>query len=263
MADEIEIASPAPVASPEVTPSASPEPAIVETPVETPSAEPIHEEPAAAPAAEGSESDAQKTETLLGSEKKIEEAKSEEKTPEAKTEEKPSEEVVETEIPVYEPFVLPEGVTVETEKMGEYTKTLAEFEKVTKAPHEEVQKLGQQFLDRHIEEMQRYTESLTNAWIKQKNDWKDSFLKDPEFANRTNTVVNAAIDAIGVYAGNEAQQAEFRKLMEDTGIGNHPAMIRTLSNIMLAKPEPKQLAAPQIATSARTSKVQKMYGKKA
>lgn len=260
MVDEISNPEAAPavtVDSPSV--EVAPSPAVVETPaVETSNVEiPVTPEVVVpeAPAAE----------TLLGAEKKPQETIAEEK-PEGETEEKaqpeketPTEEVA---LPEYEPFVLPDGAEVEADKMGEFTKTLAEFENTTKASHEEVQKLGQQLVDRHIAELNRYTESLTHAWNKQKNDWKDSFLKDPEFANRTDTVVNSALDAIAVYAGDSKQQDEFRGLMESTGIGNHPAMIRLLSNIMLAKAEPKPLAAPQIAATIKGTKIERMYGKK-
>ncbi len=258
MVDEIVVSPTEPAAAPapvEVAAPLSPESAPAPQ-VEIPSTETA---PAAEPALTETAPEAAKSETLLGGEK----------TPEEKpAEEKPAEEApvetkeAEIETPVFEPFTLPEGATIDTEKMSEFTNSLAEFEKTTKASHEEVQKLGQQFLDRHIAEMQRYTETLTHAWNKQKNDWKDAFLKDPEFANRSETVVNSAIDAIGVYGGNAKQQEEFRNLMESSGVGNHPAMIRMLSNVMLAKAEPKPLAAPQIASSAGVSKVQKMYGKK-
>ncbi len=274
MADEIANSDAAPAASP-VSPSVevaapSTSPA---TETNTPEATPVESVPAVespqtdAPAEAPSKPDevieAAKPETLLGSEKKAEEKSTEVKS-EIKSDEKAVEEKeIETApLPEYEPFKLPEGITFDEAKMGEYTKTLAEFESATRASHEEVQKLGQQLIDRHIEEINRYTKSLTQAWNKQKNDWKDSFLKDPEFLNRTDTVVNAAIDAIGVYGGDTKQQAEFRDLMEKTGVGNHPAMIRMLSNVMLAKAEPKPLAAPQIAPKATNSKIQKMYGKK-
>ncbi len=252
MADETVVSTPTPAA-----PAAPPAPPA--EPQETPSDE----------GAKGAETtiettEAPKVETLLGAEKKAEEKPADEVKPseEPKAEEKSVEPEKAPESPVYEPFTLPENVTFDAEKMGEFTKTLSEFETTAKVPHEEMQKLGQQMVDRHIAEMQRYTESLTHAWNKQKTDWKDSFLKDPEFTNRTDTVVNAAIDAIGIYGGNEKQQGEFRKLMEDTGVGNHPAMIRMLSNMMLAKPEPKPLAPPQNASPVRESKISKMYGKK-
>lgn len=204
--------------------------------------------------------------TLLAGEKK---EPANEKKPEEKTEVKPAEEKAEVKpeekpatAPSYEAFKLPENVQFNEEKMGEFTKTLSEFEVNSKASHEEVQKLGQQLVDRHIQEMQRYTESLTQAWNKQKTDWKDSFIKDPEFSNRVHTVVNSAIDAINTFGGDVKQQKEFRDLMESTGIGNHPAMIRLLSNVMIAKAEGKPLAAPQIATPQKLSKISKMYGTK-
>lgn len=275
MADEIANSTPAATAPTETSQGAV-APVATETvaPVETPAVvEPVPtvtpETPAEKPAEEPAKVDAPAEEvapeTLLAGDKKVEEA--------AKPEEKPAEEVkpadaapeekpAEVELPAFEPFALPENVTVDTEKMGEFTKSLAEFEVTTKVPHEEIQKLGQQMVERHIAEMQRYTDTLTQAWNKQKNDWKEAFLKDPEFTNRSNTVVNAAIDAISVFGGNAEQQKAFRDLMEESGVGNHPAMIRMLSNVMLAKAEPKPLAAPQIASGEKASKISKMYGKK-
>lgn len=260
MVDEIANSIPAPVASTE-TPSveATPSPVVPETPItEAPAVTEPVVETAPEPEKIGAPLEAAKPETLLGGEKKSEEAAS----PEVKEEPTVVPPKTDAPLPVYEPFTLPEGFIADEAKMGELTSALAEFETKTKASHEEVHALGQKMVEKYIDGMQRYTESLTQAWNKQKNDWKDAFLKDPEFANRTDTVVNSAIDAISVYGGDAKQQEEFRGLMESTGIGNHPAMIRMLSNIMLAKAEPKQLAAPQIASIGRTSKVQKMYGQK-
>lgn len=265
MADEIASTSTPSVASTatpsaEVAVSPTPEVTVTETSPAPASTEPV---PAVEPQKTETPAEAPKPETLLGSSEKP----TEEKPAEAKPEEKPAE-VKEGEpapLPSYE-IKLPETVQFDAERMGDFTKTLAEFENTTKASHEEVQKLGQSLVDRHIAEVnstiERYTKGLTDAWAKQKNDWKDSFQKDPEFANRTNTVVRSALDAINVYGGSEEQRNEFHSLMEASGLGNHPAMIRLLSNIMLAKAEPKPLAAPQIAKAIPQSKVQKMYGKK-
>lgn len=260
MTEEIPNSSPEPVAAPlvvspaiEAVPSPAVEAPTTETPnVEAP-AEIVTEAKVETPAPD----------TLLGGDKKTGEEKSvegEEKPSEkTQSEEKAPEEVT---LPEYEAFTLPEGVTLEADKLGEFTKELAEFEVKTKASHEEVQALGQKMVDKYIAEQQRYIQSLTQAWEKQKTDWKDSFLKDPEFTNRTNTVLNSAIDAINIYAGDAKQQDEFRGLMESSGIGNHPAMIRLLSNIMLAKAEPRPLAAPQIASTVKGSKIERMYGAK-
>lgn len=271
MADEIANSTPAPVASTAPTAEAAasttetpvietPAPETTPAPAETPAVEPAKVEPTPEVVTE-----AKKAETLLAGEKKAEAPKPEEKpteeAPEVKEEPKEEPKPAEVVEPKYE-FKLPEGVTFEEAKMGEVTKMFGDFEIKSKVPHEEMQALGQQMIERHLQEMQRYTESLTQAWNKQKNDWKDSFLKDPEFANRTDTVLNSAIDTISVYGGNAAQQQEFRELMESTGVGNHPAMIRLLANVIQAKQEPKPLAAPMIASPVKTSKISKMYGNK-
>lgn len=261
MVDEVINTDPTPVTSPtpvEVVPT--PESPAIETSVVAPVETPATETPAE-PAQTEVTPEAKKPDTLLGGEKKAEEKPAEVKV-ETKAEEKPAE-VKEAEVvaPTYE-WSLPEGVTLEDAKIGEFNKTLAEFETTSKVPHDEMKKFGQQMVERHIQELQRHNDSLIQAWNKQKNDWKDSFLKSPEFANRTDTVLNSAIDAINVYGGDTKQQQEFRELMESTGVGNHPAMIRMLSNIMLAKAEPKPLAAPQIASGAKMSKISKMYGAK-
>ena len=69
-----------------------------------------------------------KQETLLGGEKKVEE-----KPVEAKVEEKPAE--VKTEETVIEPpkyeIKVPEGVTVDDAKLGDFTKMLGDFETFT------------------------------------------------------------------------------------------------------------------------------------
>lgn len=272
MADEIANSTPASVASTETSPQEAtvvPLAATDTLEVVTPTPEAVPDAPVEKtseipPAETDALVEKAVPETLLAGDKKVQAAEPEEKpAEEVKPTDAPEEKPVEVELPAFEPFTLPENATFDNEKMSEFTKSLGEFEITTKAPHEEMQKFGQQLVERHVAELQRYTESLTQAWNKQKNDWKESFLKDPEFANRSDTVVNAAIDAISVFGGDTKQQQEFRELMEQSGVGNHPAMIRMLSNVMLAKAEPKPLAAPQIATSERSSKIQKMYGKKA
>jgi hypothetical protein len=257
MVDEIANSTPTSTASPAAT--------VAEAVVSTPVTEVSSVAPAVVQApveAAHAVVEAPKQEILLAQkpvEEKPVEAKAEVKTEEAPVEVKTEEAVIEQ--PKYE-FKFPEGVTVDDAKIGDFTQMLGEFETTAKVPHEEVQKLGQQMVERHIAEVQRYTESLTQAWEKQANDWKDSFLKSPEFANRTDTVLRSAQNAIDTFSGDAKNAQEFRDLMESSKVGNHPAMIRLLSNVMLAKAEGKPLAAPQIATPARESKITKMYGKK-
>lgn len=167
-------------------------------------------------------------------------------------------------LPTYEAFKLPEGITLEGNKLSEFTKDLGEFQTRTKAEQAAVQEFGQKLVDRHIAEVnstvKRLNEHYTQAWEKQKIEWKDAFVKDPEIGgNRQETTVNAALQFIKTHGGNEAQQQEFRQLMETTGIGNHPAMIRLLAKANMNMAEGKPLPAAKPVPTA-TSKVAKRYG---
>jgi len=273
-------AQPAETAAPVVSPAepspplteSAPSPSVVEPPSVTP---PAVETPAAvAPAtllgADPIKPDAAPAEVKPTEDKveaKPEEIKPEEKKPEAEASEKKdeaSQSVEPAPLPSYDAFTLPEGVTVDNERLTDFTKTLAEFETLTKAPHAEVQKFAQGLVDRHVAEVQdtvkRLNESYVNAWQKQVNDWKDAFEKDPEIGlNRRDTTLAAANEFISTHCGNEAQQAEFRGIMQTSGLGNHPAMIRTLANAMNAYREGKPVpaAAP---VKGILSKIEKRYG---
>lgn len=167
-------------------------------------------------------------------------------------------------LPTYEAFTIPEGLTLDEGKLGDFTKTLAEFESLTKADHTAMQGLGQQLVDRHIAEVQdaisRLNEHYINTWEKQKTDWYEQFKADPEIGgNRESTTVNAALSFIRTHGGSEAQQSEFRNLMETTGIGNHPAIIRLLAQANMAMSEGKPLPA-SLPKAKPMSKIQRRYG---
>jgi hypothetical protein len=177
-------------------------------------------------------------------------------------------------LPTYEAFTIPEGVTFDVAKLGEFQKELAEYQVLTKADQAETQKFGQKLVDRHIAEIQdavkRVGDFNTKAWEKQTSDWKEAFVKDPEIGgNRQETTILAA--KVALTESGALSKPEFKQLM-DTGVGNHPELIRTFSNLgnvitdlknRLAKyetetdvkPLPGKKPSPEV-----TSKVAKRYG---
>ena len=167
--------------------------------------------------------------------------------------------------PSYESFQLPEGAKVDAERLADFTGLLGSFETQTKAEHAEVQKFGQQLMDRHVAEVTRAVETFRDAslaaWDAQKTAWRDQFISDPEIGgNRQQTTVNSAIEFVRTHGGTDAQQAEFRQLMNETGLGNHPAMIRLLANAGVSMSEGRPLAASS-PSPAKPTKLQAMYGR--
>lgn len=182
----------------------------------------------------------------------------------AEAEVKPAEQV----LPTYEAFALPEGVKVDDTRMQEFTSMLGNFETISKADHAEAQKFGQALVEYHVSHLQDTVQQLTKAyedsWRKQTEDWRKQFEADPEIGgNRQDTTIAAANKFIRTHGGTEDQQKAFRSLMQKTGLGNHPDVIRILANAGMSKdhnegtPLPAQAPAP-----AKMNKLQRMYGKK-
>lgn len=256
-----------------VTPQAAPAAVEVAAPVIAPAA-PGLAPPEVAPAAPAPVAPAEKSllsaEPLKEDKKEIPPAASEaQKAEEGKAPETKKEEGSQSDepapLPTYEAFTLPEGITHDDGKLGEFTKELAAFELLTKADHAKMQEFGQTLVNRHVAEQQalalKITEHYQNAWQKQGDDWKDAFEKDPEIGlNRRDTTLNAAQEFIRTHGGTEDQQNEFRQLMDTTKIGNHPALIRLLARANTALSEGKPLAAPKPPLTT-TSKVERRYGK--
>lgn len=166
-------------------------------------------------------------------------------------------------LPTYDEFKV-EGFDLDPDQIGDLTKTLSEFEIKTKADHAEIQALGQFLVERHVAEVKKSIDLLNKSYLDafetQKNEWKESFLKDPEIGgNRWETTTNAAREFITTHGGTVEQQTEIRQLMETSGLGNHPAMIRifakAMSNMSEGKPIPATTPVPTVK-----NKIDKRYG---
>lgn len=169
-------------------------------------------------------------------------------------------------LPTFEPWAFPEGITVDTAQIGEINKIFGEFENSTKVDHKVLQGLGQQLIDRHISGVQAATDNLAAAyekvWKDQTKSWFEAFVKDPEIGgNRQATTTAAAREFIRKHGGTPEQQAEIRTLMQKTGIGNHPAVIRLFAKATanLSEGKPIPASAPPSAPQSRKNK---FYGSK-
>jgi len=153
-------------------------------------------------------------------------------TEESKADAKPEETKV---LPSYEPFNLPENISMDAEPVAEFTKLLGELE-TSKLDHDGYQATGQKLIDMHLkgvqESINRLNDYYTSFHEHQKAEWFNAFKNDPEIGGEkiTETVDNLR-NAVEVYGGTPEQVTEFRQIMKYTGVGNHPALIRILSNM--------------------------------
>lgn len=244
-----------------------------------------------APAAEG-EKAAETIKTVLGAEKPAEkpaEAKpADAKEGDKKTEGEAKPEVKKEEssqsadpapLPTYEDFTLPEGFALnkESPELGKFTNALGEFEAKIKADpvsiHTAFQELGQKLVEQHVTQVQNTSQKIEAAynevWKNQTKDWYEKFAADPEIGgNQRDTSEDAAIGIISRCGGKPEQVKELREMMEKTGVGNHPALIRLLVNTdkLLRQYESEDgvnmLGAPKPTNLTNKSKLEKLYGSK-
>lgn len=170
-------------------------------------------------------------------------------------------------LPVYE-FKLPEGTSTDNPAFKSFQSKLGEFQNASKAEQAVVQKLGQEMIDMHLEDVKAIIENQNKSawdWFKNRNkEWLENSKKDPSIGGSDENfqaTTSAAARAVGLYGGTKAQQLETAKLFQETGVENHPALLRFLSNIT------KVAAKEGAAVSSQTVPIQKagiaeaMYGK--
>lgn len=169
-------------------------------------------------------------------------------------------------LPVYEPWTLPENVTLDEKLSGEFNNLLGEFQSTTKADQAYVQKFGQTLVDKHIaglnDAVTRRDAAYTAAWQNQTDGWRESFIRDPEIGGkRQETTVRLANEFIDTHGGTDEQKEAFRAVMKQTGLGVHPEVLRLLSNAMNKYSEGRPLPANP-PSNRFVSRPQKMYGPK-
>lgn len=130
---------------------------------------------------------------------------------EAKADDKPA---AEPEIE-YEPFKLPEGLATDEEMLGEF-KALA---KELKLPQADAQRLADLGAKMQTKQMEQHAATVAG--------WITATQTDKEFGGdalpENLAVARKAIDAFG--------SPELRTLLNDSGLGNHPEVVRTFLRV--------------------------------
>jgi hypothetical protein len=120
-------------------------------------------------------------------------------------------------------FEMPEGVELDQEDLAKFTDVAKEL----KLPADAAKKLVDLAAAREV--------ARANAFAKQVSDWGDQVKADPELGKAENlATAKKAIDTFGT--------PELRDLLNSTGMGNHPEVIRLALKIGKAISEDKFVA---------------------
>lgn len=190
--------------------------------------------------------------------------------PKAKVEVKPAEPVV-IPTPVYEPFKIPDGITVDDAKVSGFSGLLGEFEsKIAADPtqaHAAAQEFGQKMLEFGIaqiqEAQQRQVQANAQNWDRTQEGWQTDFRNDPEIGkNRAETSLTrmgGLMDLYGQSAGPERLQG-LRGILTMTGAGNNLEVLRFVNWAASRLVETSRVvAAPVARAPASGSRANRLY----
>jgi hypothetical protein len=133
---------------------------------------------------------------------------------------KKPEEPAKPEEPItYEAFKLPDGVTLDEAKLGDFTKLAAE----ARIPQDVAQKL----VDLYSSDLKAIQDAPMRAWTEMQNKWQEQVRNDPEIGGK-NLDKNLAATKTGLKNLLGEGADKFFEALNITGAGNNPEIIRGL-----------------------------------
>jgi hypothetical protein len=186
-------------------------------------------------------------------------------------------------LPSFEPFVLPDGVSLDAERQTQFTNTLAEAEnRVAANPaelHKVMQEMGQKMLDLYLEEGKNLettlrtqleptirdetTQANQKTWIDMRQGWVSELKADPELGGgRMDATMQRAGSVLDLY-GSEVgadRLGSLRDALTLTGAGDHPEIWRFVNWVAGRSVEnTRMLAAPPAQQQIPMTRAQRMY----
>lgn len=131
----------------------------------------------------------------------------------------------------YEPPELPEGVTLDNEKLASFDAAIG--------AHQVPAEVRQGLINLHVEQMRAYADHLAQeqhrVFHEMRRQWVSEFENDPELGgNRRDTTIANGIWLRKAYGGSEADAHELGRVLSFTGAGDHPLVIRFFDKLATA-----------------------------
>ncbi|API59634.1 hypothetical protein BSL82_10150 [Tardibacter chloracetimidivorans] len=139
----------------------------------------------------------------------------------------------------YEDFTAPDGVTLDAEVLDEFKA----FAKEHNLPQAEAQK----YVDTAIKLQEKWSQAQADAIVEIRGDWLKSSQTDKEFGgDKLETSLATAKRGLEAYGSKE-----LASFLDETGLGNHPEIIRLLVKAGATVSEDRFVAGGGAAHGAR------------
>jgi hypothetical protein len=141
----------------------------------------------------------------------------------------------------YEAFTLPEGVTLQPERVDEFTALLGNTELAPQAR-------AQQLVDMHVNAMQSYAEGIAadqhKAFGEMRRGWRTEVMADEELGGAGHQTAMNAIARMRDMLVPSARREAFNRAMDLTGAGDHPEILRVFHAAARLFDEPAPMHDP-------------------
>lgn len=160
--------------------------------------------------------------------------------PPAEDDAAPAPEVTAPPAVAYEPFTLPEGLSVDKDRMDSYTALLG--------AHGIKQEAGQALIEMHTAAMQQYAAGLLSdqhrAFADMRSAWREQVRGDAELGGAGHQTAMAAVARMRDLLVPAARRDAFNDFLRVTGAGDHPEFLRILHAASRLYDEPAVPPAP-------------------
>jgi hypothetical protein len=155
---------------------------------------------------------------------------------------------VETKDPIeYKDFAIPEGAVIDDDVMTEFKAAITEAG-IT-------QDQAQHLIDMSAKMQSKLTENIQAQWDAKRTEWETASRADKEYGgekfNENLAIASKAYDAFAT--------PELKALLDSTGMGNHPDMIRAFYKAGLLLSEDKVVTADRGTTTQSANDPRSLY----
>ncbi len=168
----------------------------------------------------------------------------------------PAAEAPVVELPTYEPFELPEGISLVDEDLGELTAVFGKYG-LSQEAAQELATFGAERIKRGVEQVQeQMAQHQQDVFNQTRQGWVKEF--ERQSGNQRNTILNDAKSAIKDAIPDDKQRAELWDVLAYTGAGDHPAVINLMAAIGKRNREGKA-PGPSLASSNSGNPADRRY----
>ena len=130
-------------------------------------------------------------------------------------------------LPSYDMLALPEGVTLDKGRVGEFDGMMGRFEQTHGVSHEAAAQFRQELVNMYVADQQRSLQLQHENWNRTREGWRGEIKDNPAYGKTRFDQTMKDVAAVR----DRFSSPQFLQMIEFTGAGDHPGMIEFVNNV--------------------------------